>query len=131
MAITDPIADALTIIRNGSMVKKESVDMPASKIIKSILEILQKEEYIDTFKSIEDKKQGRLKVYLKYISGKPAIINLKRISRPGLRIYVNKEEIPRVLRGKGLAIISTSSGLVTDNQARQQGIGGEVLMHIW
>jgi len=131
MAITDPIADALTIIRNGSMVKKESVDMPASKIIKSILEILQKEEYIDTFKSIEDKKQGRLKVYLKYISGKPAIINIKRISRPGLRIYVNKEEIPRVLRGKGLAIISTSSGLVTDNQARQQGIGGEVLMYIW
>ena len=131
MALTDPIADALTIIRNGSMVKKESVDMPASKIIKSILEILQKEEYIDTFKSIEDKKQGRLKVYLKYILGKPAIINIKRISRPGLRVYVNKEEIPRVLRGKGLAIISTSSGLVTDNQARQQGVGGEVLMYIW
>ncbi|MBL7069964.1 MAG: 30S ribosomal protein S8 [Candidatus Omnitrophica bacterium] len=131
MALTDPIADALTIIRNGSMVKKESVDMPASKIIKSILEILQKEEYIDTFKSIEDKKQGRLKVYLKYISGKPAIINLKRISRPGLRVYVNKEEIPRVLRGKGLAIISTSAGLVTDNQAREKGVGGEVLMYIW
>lgn len=131
MALTDPIADALTIIRNGSMVKKESVDMPASKIIKSILEILQKEEYIDTFKSIEDKKQGRLKVYLKYISGKSAIINLKRISRPGLRVYVNKEEIPRVLRGKGLAIISTSSGLVTDNQAREKGVGGEVLMYIW
>ena len=105
--------------------------MPASKIIKSILEILQKEEYIDTFKSIEDKKQGRLKVYLKYISGKPAIINLKRISRPGLRVYVNKEEIPRVLRGKGLAIISTSAGLVTDNQAREKGVGGEVLMYIW
>jgi len=131
MAITDPIADALTIIRNGSMVKKESVDIPASNIIKSILGILQKEEYIDTFKFIEDKKQGRLKVYLKYISGKPAIINIKRISRPGLRIYVNKEEIPRVLRGKGLAIISSSSGLITDNQARQQRVGGEVLMYIW
>ena len=107
MSRTDLIADAFTIIRNGIMAKKENVDVPASKILKSILEILKRENYIDNFKLIEDKKQGILRIYLKYINFKPAIRNIKRISKSGLRIYVNRHKIPSVLRGRGLAIIST------------------------
>lgn len=131
MSKTDPIADFLTIIRNGLMAKKENVDVPASRITKSILEILKKTEYIDNFKLIEDKKQGILRVYLKYLSGEPAIINLRRISKPGLRIYVKQEEIPRVLRGRGIAVISTSKGILTDNEARQEKLGGEVICYVW
>jgi len=131
MSKTDPIADFLTIIRNGLMAKKENVDVPASRITKSILEILKKSEYIDNFKLIEDKKQGILRVYLKYLSGEPAIINLRRISKPGLRVYVKQEEIPRVLRGRGIAVISTSKGILTDNEAREQKLGGEVICYVW
>jgi len=118
-------------MRNGIMVKKENVDLPASKTIKSILEILEKEKYIDAFKFMEDKKQGVLRVYLKYISGKSAIRNIKRISRPGLRVYVKSGKVRPVLRGRGLAIISTSRGIVTDTQARELKIGGEVMANIW
>ena len=131
MSKTDPIADFLTIIRNGLMAKKENVDVPASRITKSILEILKKTEYIDNFKLIEDKKQGILRVYLKYLSGEPAIINLRRISKPGLRIYVKQDKIPRVLRGRGIAVISTSKGILTDNEARQEKLGGEVICYVW
>jgi len=131
MSKTDPIADFLTIIRNGLMAKKENVDGPASRITKSILEILKKTEYIDNFKLIEDKKQGILRVYLKYLSGEPAIINLRRISKPGLRIYVKQDKIPRVLRGRGIAVISTSKGILTDNEARQEKLGGEVICYVW
>lgn len=131
MSRTDLIADVFTMVRNAIMVKKETVDVPASKAVKSILEILKREDYIETFKLIEDKKQGVLRVYLKYADLKPAIRNVKRISRPGLRIYVTKDKIPWVLRGKGLAIISTSQGIITDKEARAQGLGGEVLAYIW
>jgi len=131
MSRSDLISDCLTIMRNGIMVKKENVDLPASKTIKSILEILEKEKYIDAFKFMEDKKQGVLRVYLKYISGKSAIRNIKRISRPGLRVYVKSGKVRPVLRGRGLAIISTSRGIVTDTQARELKIGGEVMANIW
>jgi small subunit ribosomal protein S8 len=113
------------------MAKRETVDMPASNTFKAILEILKNESYIENFKLIEDKKQGLVRVYLKYLYGKPAIKSLKRISRPGLRIYVKKQEVPSVLRGRGLAIISTSAGIMTDKQARQKGLGGEVIGYIW
>lgn len=131
MSKTDPIADFMTIIRNGLMTKKENVDIPASGIAKSILEILKKNDYIDNFKLIEDKKQGILRVYLKYLTGKPAIKNLQRISKPGLRKYVKHNKIPYILRGRGVAIISTSQGLLTDQQAREQKIGGEVICYVW
>lgn len=131
MSRTDLIADNLTMIRNATMAKKENVDVPSSKITKSILEILKKERYIDNFKLIEDKKQGILRIYLKYTAGKPAITNIRRISKPGLRIYVRRDEIPSVLRGRGLAIISTSKGLVTDKEAKALKLGGEIIAYIW
>ncbi|MDD5594650.1 MAG: 30S ribosomal protein S8 [Candidatus Omnitrophica bacterium] len=131
MSRSDLIADALAMIRNAIMAKKENVDVPASNSLKSILEILEKENYIDAFKPIEDKKQGVLRIYLKYLSGKSAIINIKRVSRPGLRVYVKKDKIPMVLRGRGMAIVSTSKGLVTDKEARESGLGGEVLAYVW
>jgi small subunit ribosomal protein S8 len=119
------------MIRNAIMAGKDSLDIPASGTIKDILEILKKQNYIDNFKSIEDKKQGSFRVYLKYISGKSAIQNIRRVSRPGLRLYVKHDKIPAVLRGRGLAIISTSKGIMTDTQARQEKIGGEVIGYIW
>jgi len=131
MSRTDLIADVFTMIRNAQMSKKDFVDVPASNTIKSILEILKKESYIENFKLLEDKKQGSLRVYLKYIAGKPAIRNIKRLSRPGLRAYVKQEKIPSVLRGRGLAIISTSKGIITDSQARDLKTGGEVNGYIW
>ncbi len=131
MSRTDLIADALTLMRNAIMVKKENVDLPASKTIKAILEILKKENYIDTFKEIEDKKQGILRVYLKYIYGKPAIRKIRRVSKPSLRVYVRRDKVPLVLRGKGLAIISTSRGILTDKEVRTLGLGGEVIAYIW
>ncbi|MCM8789726.1 MAG: 30S ribosomal protein S8 [Candidatus Omnitrophica bacterium] len=131
MSRTDLIADVFTIIRNAIMAKKESVDVPSSNTIKSILEILKKENYIENFKLIEDKKQGLARIYLKYIAGKSAIRNIKRISRPGLRVYVKKDKVPSVLRGRGIAIISTSRGLKTDAEAREAGAGGEVIGYIW
>lgn len=138
MSKSDFIADSLTIIRNASMTRKQYADVPYSKIIESILGILKNERYIEDFKLMEyltapkvTNKRKSFKVYLRYISTGPALTNLKRISRPGLRIYVNKNEIPRVLRGHGTAIISTSKGLLTDEEARLQKIGGEVICYIW
>lgn len=131
MSRTDLIADALTLMRNAIMVKKENVDLPASKTIKAILEILKKENYIDAFKEVEDKKQGILRVYLKYIYGKPAIRKIRRVSKPSLRVYVRRDKVPLVLRGKGLAIISTSRGILTDKEVRTLGLGGEVIAYIW
>jgi small subunit ribosomal protein S8 len=131
MSRTDLIADAFTMIRNAIMAKKENVDIPASNALKSIVEILKRENYIEDFKLIEDKKQGILRVYLKYIAHKPAIRNIKRVSRPGLRVYVRRQKVPSVLRGRGLAIISTSGGLKTDTEARDLGLGGEIIGYIW
>lgn len=131
MSRTDLIADTFTMIRNGIMAKKESVDCPASNTTREILEILKKENYIDNLKTIEDKKQGMLKVYLKYAAGKSAIRNIKRVSRPGLRVYVKSEKIPSVLRGRGLAVISTSKGIMTGSQAKEQNLGGEVIGYVW
>jgi len=131
MSRTDLIADSFTIIRNGIMAKKDNVDIPASNTLKSIIEIMKKENYIDNFKLIEDKKQGLIRIYLKYIAHKPAIRNIKRISRPGLRVYVKRGKVPSVLRGRGLAIVSTSKGVITDKEARETGVGGEVIGYIW
>lgn len=131
MSRTDLIADVFTIIRNAIMIKKDVVDFPASGNIKSIMAILKKNEYIDNFKVIEDKKQGVVRVYLKYIAGKSAIRNIKRISKPGLRVYVRSKKVPTVLRGRGLAIVSTSKGVITDKEARELGVGGEVMGYVW
>ena len=131
MSRSDLISDALTIIRNAIMAKKENADFPASKTLKSILDILKKENYIDNFKLIEDKKQGILRVYLKYISGKSAIKNIERISKPSLRVYVKHENLPSVIRGRGIAIISTSKGIITNKEAKELQAGGEVIAYIW
>ena len=131
MSRTDLIADAFTIIRNAMMAKKENVDFPASNTLKAIMEILKKENYIENFKLIEDKKQGVVRVYLKYIANKPAIRNIKRVSRPGLRVYAKSLKVPSVLRGRGLAIVSTSKGIITDKEARDLKVGGEVIGYIW
>jgi small subunit ribosomal protein S8 len=131
MSRTDLIADNFTMIRNAIMAKKENLDIPASKMTRSILEILKREGYIETFKLLEDKKQGMFRVYLKYIGSKSAIRNIKRISKPGLRIYVKHQKVPSVLRGRGLAIVSTPFGLITDKEAKEKGVGGEVIGYIW
>ncbi len=131
MSRTDLIADVFTMIRNAIMAKKENVDVPASGTVKAILEILKKENYIENIKLIEDKKQGLVRIYLKYISGKPAIRNIKRISKPGLRVYVKRDKVPSVLRGMGIAIVSTSKGIFTDKEAREAGLGGEIIGYIW
>jgi len=131
MSRTDLIADVFTIIRNATMIKKDIVDVLASSTIKGILAILKEEGYIENFKLIDDKKQGIVRVYLKYTAGKSAIRNIKRISRPGLRFYVKHKKVPLVLRGKGIAIITTPKGLMTDKSAREQGLGGEVIGYVW
>ncbi len=132
MNITDPIADMLTRIRNASTSKFKTVDIPASNIKRSIAQILLDEGYIKSFEEIENETQGIIRITLKYDEkGKKVIAGLKRISKPGLRIYASKDELPKVLNGLGIAIISTSQGLMTDREARQKGIGGEVLAYIW
>ena len=131
MSRTDLVADVFTIIRNAAMIKRDIVDVPSSNTIKAILVILKDEGYIENFKIIDDKKQGLARIYLKYIAAKSAIRNIKRISRPGLRAYVKSKKVPVVLRGKGLALISTSKGLMTDRVAREQGLGGEVIGYVW
>jgi len=131
MSRTDLIADVFTMIRNAMMAKKETMNVPASNNVKSILEILKRENYIEDFKYIEDKKQGILRIYLKYTLGKPAIRSIKRVSKPGMRIYVKRDKIPSVIRGRGIAIISTSKGIITDREARETGVGGEVIGYIW
>ena len=134
MALTDSIANMLTLIRNASKARHESVDIPSSEMAKSIAEILKQEGYIENYRFSEDGKQGVLRVYLRYFNSKQkgcVISNLKRISRPGLRMYVKKDKIPLVLRGRGISIISTSKGLITDKQARELKVGGEVVCHVW
>ena len=131
MSMTDPIADLFTRIRNGLMVHHGKVDIPNSKIKTRIVEILKEEGFIRHFRVFEDNKQGILRVYLKYHNEDPAIHGIKRISKPGRRTYVDKNEIPRVLNGLGTALISTSAGVMTDQVAREKGIGGEVLGHVW
>lgn len=132
MAMTDPIADLLTRIRNGNMVMHETVEVPSSRIKMSISAILREEGYIKDFEYIEDGKQGIIRIYLKYGPNKEKVITgLKRISKPGLRVYVKKDEIPKVLGGLGTAVISTSKGLMTDKKARNAKLGGEVVCYIW
>jgi small subunit ribosomal protein S8 len=131
MSRTDLIADSFTIIRNALMAHKENVDLPGSNTIKSVLEILKRENYIENYKWMEDKLQGTARVYLKYNAHKPAIKTIRRVSKPGLRVYVKRQKIPSVIRGKGMAIISTSRGIMTDKQAKEAGVGGEVLGYIW
>jgi small subunit ribosomal protein S8 len=131
MSRTDLTADALTMMRNALLAKKDSVDVPASGVLKAIVEILKKEAYIDNFKFIEDKKQGILRIYLKYLASKPAIRNIKKVSKPGLRVYVKRDKVPSVLRGRGIAIISTSRGIMTDKEAKESGVGGELIAYIW
>ena len=132
MNTTDPIADMLTRIRNANSAKHKTVDVPSSKMKTAIAEILFKEGYIKSFELISDENQGMIRITLKYDEkGVRVIDGIKRISKPGLRVYANKEELPRVLNGLGTAIISTSQGLKTDKEAREAGIGGEVLAYIW
>lgn len=132
MVVTDPIADFLTRIRNANMVYMEKVEIPASKTKMGLAEILKEEGFINDAEYIEDGKQGVIRVYLKYGANREKIINgLKRISKPGLRVYVGKEELPRVMGGLGIAIISTSRGLMVDRKARKEGLGGEVLCYVW
>ena len=132
MQITDSIADLLTRIRNANAAKHETVDIPASNIKKAIAQILVDEGYVKEFKVIEDGKQGMIKMTLKYGEGKkPVITGLRRVSKPGLRIYSNVEDMPKVMKGLGIAIVSTSKGVMTDRQARKEHVGGEVLAFIW
>lgn len=132
MSMTDPIADFLTRIRNANMVRHESLEVPASKIKKGIAEILKNEGFIKDVEYIDDDKQGIIRVFLKYGKNNERVISgLKRISKPGLRSYVKADEVPKVLNGLGIAIISTSEGVITDKEARAKKIGGEVLAYIW
>ena len=132
MQITDPIADLLTRIRNASCAKHPSVDVPASNLKKAICQILVDEGYIKSVQLIEDTKQGTLRLTLKYQeNGQPVIAGLRRVSKPGLRIYTNCEDMPRVMKGLGTAIISTSKGVMTDKAARAANVGGEVLAFVW
>ena len=132
MVMTDPIADYLTRIRNANMAKHDSVEIPASNIKKSISEILKREGFIRDYEVADDNKQGVIKVFLKYgQNGERVISGLKRISKPGLRNYVSAEDLPKVLNGLGIAIVSTSAGVITDKEARQKNVGGEVIAYIW
>ena len=132
MQITDVIADMLTRIRNANSAKHESVDIPASGVKKAIADILAEEGYINGYQIIEDGKQGIIRVSLKYGAGKKRVIQgLRRVSKPGLRIYTSCEDMPRVMNGLGIAIITTSNGIMTDKKARKQNIGGEVLAFVW
>ena len=132
MHITDPVADMLTRIRNANNAKHETVDVPASNMKKSIAQILLDEGYIKAFQIVEDGTQGILRITLKYNAGKEKVISgLRRVSKPGLRVYVGADELPQVLRGLGIAIVSTSKGVMTDKAARAAHVGGEVLAFIW
>ncbi|CEH30946.1 30S ribosomal protein S8 [Aneurinibacillus migulanus] len=132
MVMTDPIADMLTRIRNANMVRHEKLEVPASKIKHAIASLLKEEGFVRDVEYVEDNKQGILRIFLKYGADNERVINgLKRISKPGLRVYANKGEVPRVLGGLGIAVLSTSKGVMTDKQARQQQVGGEVLAYVW
>ncbi|MBC7346145.1 MAG: 30S ribosomal protein S8 [Clostridia bacterium] len=130
--MTDPIADFLTRLRNATTVHKETVEVPASKMKRAMADILKREGFIRDYEYIEDGKQGVLRLYLRYgVNREKVITGLKRISRPGLRVYARKDQLPKVLGGLGIAIISTSRGLMTDKEARKRGLGGEVICYIW
>ncbi|GGE00903.1 MULTISPECIES: 30S ribosomal protein S8 [Paenibacillus] len=132
MVMSDPIADMLTRIRNANVVRHETVEMPASKVKKQIAEILKREGFIRDAEYIEDSKQGIIRIFLKYGPNQERVITgLKRISKPGLRVYTKSTEVPRVLGGLGMAIISTSKGVMTDKEARQVKSGGEVVCYVW
>jgi small subunit ribosomal protein S8 len=132
MVMTDPIADMLTRIRNANMVRHEKLEVPASKIKKEIAEILKREGFVRDVEFIEDNKQGIIRIFLKYGGNNERVITgLKRISKPGLRVYAKTGEVPRVLNGLGIAIVSTSQGVVTDKEARAKQVGGEVLAYVW
>ena len=132
MTMTDPIADMLTRIRNANVVKHETVDVPASNMKKELARILLEEGFIRGYDVIEDGKQGIIRIHLKYgQTGERVISGLKRISKPGMRVYADKHEVPRVLNGLGISIISTSKGILTDKQARKENVGGEVICYVW
>ena len=132
MQITDPVADMLTRIRNANTAKHESVDVPASNLKKAIAKILLDEGYIKSYEVVEDGTQGVISIQLKYLAGKEKVISgLRRVSKPGLRVYAGADELPRVLKGLGIAIISTSKGVMTDKAARANHVGGEVLAFVW
>ena len=132
MTMTDPIADMLTRIRNANVVKHETVDVPASNMKKELSRILLEEGFIRGYDVIEDGKQGIIRIQLKYgQTGERVISGLKRISKPGMRVYADKHEVPRVLNGLGISIISTSKGILTDKQARTENVGGEVICYVW
>ena len=132
MQITDPVADMLTRIRNANTAKHESVDVPASNLKKAIAKILLDEGYIKSYEVVEDCTQGVIRIQLKYLAGKEKVISgLRRVSKPGLRVYAGADELPRVLKGLGIAIISTSKGVMTDKTARANHVGGEVLAFVW
>jgi small subunit ribosomal protein S8 len=131
MVMTDPIADMLTRIRNANQMKKDTVDIPASKLKREIAELLKKEGYITNYREIKKEVQNVLRVQLKYLQNERVVKGLKRISKPGLRVYAKTNEIPKVLNGLGIAVISTSQGLMTDREARKQKVGGEILAYVW
>ena len=132
MQITDPIADMITRIRNANSAKHDTVDVPSSNMKKAIAQILLDEGYIKSFLVVEDNKQGIIKINLKYGPNKSKVVTgLRRVSKPGLRIYTNCEEMPKVMRGLGIAIVSTSKGIMTDRQARKENMGGEILAFVW
>jgi small subunit ribosomal protein S8 len=131
MSLTDPIANLLTVVRNASRVKHETVEVPASKLTGRILEIFKNDGYIEDFRLLKNNAQGVFKVYLKYDGKNSSIIGLKRVSKPGLRVYVRRDNIPKVINGLGTAVISTSRGIITDREARKLKVGGEVVCYIW
>lgn len=132
MSVTDPIADMLTSIRNACKAKHKKVDVPSSSLKIELAKVLLREKYVNNFKTIDDRRQGVLRIYLKYDPlNKSVITGIRRVSTSGRRIYVDRNHVPRVLGGMGTAVLSTSSGVLTDKEARMKGVGGEVLCHIW
>lgn len=132
MSVTDPIADMLTVIRNGCKAKHKKVEVPASRVKSELLKVLLRERFVSNYRYIEDTKQGKLRIYLKYTEDeKSVIVGLRRVSRPGLRIYKGADEVPSVRGGLGVAILSTSQGIMTGADARKRRIGGEVVCHVW
>ena len=131
MSMSDPIADMLTRIRNANIAKHDTVDVPSSKMKKAIADILVAEGYVKGYQVIEDGKQGIIRITLKYVGKQKAIQGLRRVSKPGLRIYSNCEDMPKVMNGLGIAIVSTSKGIMTDKQARKANVGGEILAFVW
>lgn len=129
--VTDPIADMLTRIRNAITIRAEKVDIPASRMKLEVVKILKEEGYIRAYKILKDEKQGILRVALKYIDGNSVITGLKRVSKPGRRFYVGRKEVPKVMGGVGIAILTTSKGLLSDNVCRRENVGGEVICYVW